>query len=56
MLHYLKQEAEKAYKTASPVILENVSRRSVVGGLLAASGFVLAVRIPEAAAREPLTP
>ena len=56
MLHYLKQEAEKARKTASPVILENVSRRSVVGGLLAASGFVLAVRIPEASAREPLTP
>lgn len=56
MLHYLKQEAEKAEKLAFPTILENVSRRSVVGGLLAASGFVLAVRIPDAAAREPLKP
>ncbi len=56
MLHYLKQEAEKAERKASPVLIENVSRRSFVGGALAASGLVLAVRIPSAEAREKLTP
>ena len=56
MLHYLKQEAEKAERKAAPVLIENVSRRSFVGGALAASGLVLAVRIPSASAREKLTP
>lgn len=56
MLHYLKQEAQKAERKANPVLIENVSRRKFLGGAIAASGFVLAVRIPEAAAREPLTP
>ena len=56
MLHYLKKEAEKAERKASPALIENVSRRSFVGGALAASGLVLAVRIPSAEAREKLTP
>lgn len=56
MLHYLKQEAEKLARRAQPAILENVSRRSFVGGALAASGFVLAVRIPSASAREKIEP
>lgn len=56
MLAYLKQEAQKAERKASPAIIENVSRRAFVGGALAASGFVLSVRIPEASAREKLTP
>lgn len=56
MLHYLKQEAEKAERSATPAILENVSRRSFVGGALAASGLVLAVRIPSASAREKIEP
>lgn len=56
MLHYLKQEAEKADRKTAPVILENVSRRSFVGGALAASGLVLAVRIPVASAREKIEP
>ncbi|AHB48186.1 acylaldehyde oxidase [Hyphomicrobium nitrativorans NL23] len=56
MLHYLKKEAEKAERKTSPALIENVSRRSFVGGALAASGLVLAVRIPSASAREKLTP
>lgn len=56
MLKYLEQEAGKAGKQrTSRAIIENVSRRQFVGAL-AASGFVLSVRIPEAAALEPLTP
>jgi isoquinoline 1-oxidoreductase beta subunit len=56
MLQYLEQEARKAEsKRASRAIIENVSRRQFVGAL-AASGFVLAVKVPEAAALEPLTP
>ncbi len=55
MLHYLEQEARKSAPKARAVI-ENVSRRQFVGGALAVSGFVMAVRIPDAAAREPLKP
>lgn len=56
MLHYLKQEAEKAERTSPSSILENVSRRNFVGGALVASGLVLAVRIPGALAREKVAP
>lgn len=58
MLHYLEQEARKADRSQSGTraIIENVSRRKFLGGALAVSGFVLAVRMPEAAAREPLKP
>jgi isoquinoline 1-oxidoreductase beta subunit len=58
MLHYLKEEARKAEQGAvsTSATIENVSRRKFLGGAMAVSGFVLAVRIPEASAREPLTP
>ena len=56
MLHYLEQEARKAREPQSATIIENVSRRQFVGGVLAASGLVLAVRISSASALEPLKP
>ncbi len=55
MLHYMEKEARKAEKLQSRATIENVSRRQFVGAL-AASGLVLAVKIPEAGAREPLQP
>jgi isoquinoline 1-oxidoreductase beta subunit len=55
MLHYLEQEARKAGTPVTRAVIENVSRRQILGAL-AASGFVLSVRIPDAAAREPLKP
>ena len=54
MLHYIEQEARKA-EPPRKAIIENVSRRHFVGAL-AAGGFVLSVRIPSAAALEPLQP
>ncbi len=56
MLHYLEQEARKAQGPQSGTTIENVSRRQFVGGVLAASGLVLAVRIGPANALEPLKP
>ncbi len=58
MLHYLEKEARKAQTAARhevPAVIQNVSRRTVVGGLTL-SGLVLAVRVPSAEALEPLTP
>ena len=54
MLHYLEQEARKALNPQSRAIIENVSRRQFVGGVLTASALVLAVRIAPASAREAL--
>ena len=56
MLHYLEQEARKSLEPQASVIIENVSRRQFVGGVLAISGLVLAVRISPASALEPLKP
>jgi isoquinoline 1-oxidoreductase subunit beta len=63
MLHYIEKETAKAGKTdamipapATQTVIENVSRRGVLGGALAATGLVLAVRILPAGAREPLKP
>jgi len=58
MLHYLEMEARRAVEADEPSIpvIENVSRRKFIGGALAVSGFVLAVRVPDAGAREPLKP
>ncbi len=56
MLHYLEQEARKAQKPRSVATIENVSRRQFVGGVLMASGLVLAVRIAPASALEALKP
>jgi isoquinoline 1-oxidoreductase beta subunit len=54
MLHYLEQEVRKSQKPQSRAIIENVSRRSFIGGALTLSGLVLAVRLSPAAAREAL--
>lgn len=62
MLHYIEKEAEKRTAQSSVraaienTVIENVSRRHVLGGALAASGFVLAVKVMPAMAREPLAP
>ena len=56
MLHYLEQEARKSQKPQSGAIIENVSRRQFVGGVLTGSGLVLAVRIAPASALEALKP
>ena len=56
MLHYLEQEARKALGPQSAATIENVSRRQFVGGVLTASGLVLAVRITPASALEALKP
>ena len=58
MLHYLeKLEADKTAATGARLLeIENVSRRGVLGGLLAGAGFVLAFRVGPADAREPLKP
>jgi len=59
MLYYLEKEARARRESQSsaniePAIIENVSRRRFLGGALSASGFVLAVQISPASAREPL--
>ncbi|MCC7250580.1 molybdopterin cofactor-binding domain-containing protein [Hyphomicrobium sp.] len=56
MLHYLEKEARKLEHRSTRAIIENVSRRKFLGGALAASGFVLAVSVPNAEALEPLKP
>lgn len=61
MLHYLDKDLTKP---ASPntgaviegAIIENVSRRKFLGGALSVSGFVLAVQVSPAGAREALKP
>jgi isoquinoline 1-oxidoreductase beta subunit len=54
MLKYLEQEARKSEKREVRATIENVSRRQILGGAFAASGFVLAVRLSPASALEPL--
>ena len=57
MLHYIENEAKaRAEKASTQAIIENVSRRHILGGALLASGLVLAVKIAPAIAREPLKP
>ncbi|MEQ1651664.1 MAG: molybdopterin cofactor-binding domain-containing protein [Hyphomicrobium sp.] len=59
MLHYLKKledDVRNSSAGAEITKIENVSRRGVVGGLLAGTGFVLAFRVGAADAREPLKP
>ncbi len=57
MLHYI-EEHTRASREPVPAsfVIENVSRRTILGGALAASGLVLAVRALPAYAREPMTP
>ena len=56
MLHYFEKEAAKSRETQSNTIIDNVSRRGVLGGVLTASGLVLALRILPVGAREVLMP
>lgn len=56
MLHYLKTEADTAIEKKSDAEISNVSRRGVLGGILGASTFVMAVRFAPAEAREALKP
>ncbi len=56
MLHYFENEAAKRAAPKINVIIENVSRRSVLRGALTATGLVLAMRILPAEAREHLKP
>jgi isoquinoline 1-oxidoreductase beta subunit len=54
MLQYLQELEAKGSRSATKTILENVSRRSVLGGGLALTGFVMAVQVLPAGARQPL--
>ncbi|MBS0233254.1 MAG: xanthine dehydrogenase family protein molybdopterin-binding subunit [Proteobacteria bacterium] len=56
MLQYLETEAEAAPTPTANADITNVSRRGVLGGLLGATGLVLAVRLTPANAREALKP
>jgi isoquinoline 1-oxidoreductase beta subunit len=53
MLHYLENDM-KSGQAAPKTIIENVSRRGFLGGALTVSGFVLAVNVAPAGAREAL--
>ena len=54
MLQYFEDETFKVRSQRTDVIIENVSRRSILGGILTATGFVLSVRCSPANAREAL--
>ncbi len=56
MLHYLEQAAEQAETPLLNAVIENVSRRTILGGLLTTTGLVLAISISPATAREALKP
>lgn len=53
MLHYLDKDM-KSGTPAPRAVIENVSRRGFIGGALTVSGFVLAVAVAPAGARETL--
>ena len=54
MLQYFEDETFKVRSQRTDAIIENVSRRSILGGILTATGFVLSVRFSPANAREAL--
>ncbi|HML44437.1 MAG TPA: molybdopterin-dependent oxidoreductase, partial [Hyphomicrobium zavarzinii] len=57
MLHYIEEHTKTSSQpVGQSAIIENVSRRTILGGALVASGLVLAVKILPAYAREPMTP
>ena len=53
MLHYLEKDL-KSGTPASRTVIENVSRRGFLGGALTVSGFVMAINVAPAGAREAL--
>jgi len=56
MLHYIEQAAQAAEQAKYKFAIENVSRRTILGGLLAGTGLVLAVDLAPSYAREALKP
>ena len=54
MLQYFEDETFKVRSQRTDAVIENVSRRSILGGILTATGFVLSVRFSPANAREAL--
>ena len=56
MLKYLEQELQSKRTPQLMAIVENVSRRGVLGGLLTSTGLVLAINVTPTAAREALKP
>jgi isoquinoline 1-oxidoreductase subunit beta len=56
MLHYLQNAADPVSEPSADAEITNVSRRAVIGGVLGATGLVLAVRFPAANAREARKP
>ena len=54
MLQYFENETFNVRKPQADAIVENVSRRSVLGGILGGTGLVLSVRFAPASAREAL--
>ncbi|MEQ1719383.1 MAG: molybdopterin cofactor-binding domain-containing protein [Hyphomicrobium sp.] len=56
MLHYLEQAAQAARGETFKAVIENVSRRGVLGGLLTTTGLVLAINVNPAGAREAMKP
>jgi isoquinoline 1-oxidoreductase subunit beta len=56
MLQYLKNESGLEREPAFSAVIENVSRRGVLGGLLTTTGLVLAIDVSPAGALEALKP
>ncbi len=56
MLQYLKTASDSAHEPVTHAEITNVSRRGILGGILGATGLVLAVRFTPANAREALKP
>jgi len=56
MLHYLKNEIDAGTEPKINVEISSVSRRGILGGLLAGTGLVLAARFTPAGAAEHLKP
>ena len=54
MLQYFEDETFKVRQSCTDAIIENVSRRSILGGMLTATGLVLSLRFSPANAREAL--
>ena len=56
MLQYLKTEADPVAGQNFDAEITNVSRRGILGGMLTATGLILAARFSPASAREALKP
>jgi isoquinoline 1-oxidoreductase beta subunit len=54
MLQYFEDETFEVRRPRGDVVLENISRRSILGGILTGTGLVLSARFSPASAREAL--